>query len=96
MLERLADPKMRDHAQKMVIESVKLALSKRDIMQLTRLRTTLSEQAIDQILAPADVTALDLGMQCLSGAGGAKERIADFLDEHPSSPLAESLRGACP
>jgi len=96
MLERLAEPKMREHAQKMVIESVKMALKNRDIMQLTRLRTTLTEQAIDQILPPADVAALDLGMQCLSGAGNAKERVADFLDEHPSSPLAESLRGVCP
>jgi hypothetical protein len=87
---------MREHAQKMVIESVKMTLKNRDLMQLTRLRSTISEQAMDQVLAPADVTAIDLAMQCLSSAGGAKERIAEFLDENPSSPLAESLRSACP
>lgn len=96
MLERLAEPKMREHAQKMVIESVKLAVKNRDLMQLTRLRTTLGEQAIDQVLPAADVTAIDLATQCLSNASGAKERTADFLDENPSSPLAESLRSACP
>jgi hypothetical protein len=96
MLERLKEPKMREHAQKMVVESVKMTLNNRDLMQLTRLRTTIADQAMDQVLAPADVTAIDLGMQCLSGARGAKERIAEFVDENPSSPLAESLRSACP
>jgi hypothetical protein len=68
----------------------------RDLMQLTRLRTTLSEQGIEQVLAPADLTAIDLGMQCLSQAAGAKERVNDFLDENAGSPFTESLRTACP
>ncbi len=95
-MERLSDPKMREHAQKMVTESAKHAMRNRDLMQLTRLRTTLSEQGIEQVIAPADLTAMDLGIQCLSQAGGAKERVNDFLDEHASSPFAESLRSACP
>jgi hypothetical protein len=95
-MERLKEPKMREHAQKMVTESAKLTMRNRDLMQLTRLRTTLSEQGIEQVIAPADLTAIDLGIQCLSQAGGAKERVNDFLDENPGSPLAESLRSVCP
>lgn len=94
-MERLSDPKMREHAQKMVTESAKLAMKNHDLMQLTRLRTTLSEQGIEQVIAPADLTAIDLGMQCLSQAGGVKDRVTDFLDENATSPFAESLRSAC-
>jgi hypothetical protein len=92
----LADPKMREHAQLMVTESAKMALKKRDLMQLHRLRETVRNEGIEQAISANDLQAMDLGIECLSRARDAKQRIADFLDENPGSPLAEQLREACP
>jgi hypothetical protein len=96
LLARLAEPKMREHAQLMVIESAKMALKSSDLMKLQRLRTTVRSEGIDQAIAANDLTAIDIGIECLARAPDAKQRAFEFLEDNAGSPLAESLRAACP
>jgi hypothetical protein len=95
-LRVLAEPKAREHAQLMVLESAKMALKSRDLMKLQRLRTTVRTGGIEQAIAPNDLTAMDIGIECLAQAADAKQRAFEFLEDNPGSPLAESLRIACP
>jgi hypothetical protein len=95
MMERFKEPKMREHAQLMVLESAKMELKNGNLAQLQRLRTTLRQEGIDQVVAASDLTAIDIGIECLARTADAKTRAFEFLEDNPSSPLAESLRAAC-
>jgi hypothetical protein len=93
--DRFQDPKIREHAQLMVTETARVALQKRDLEQLRRLRDATRQGGIEQVIAPGDLQAIDIGLDCLVRAGGFRARADDFLEDNPSSVLAEALRGAC-
>jgi hypothetical protein len=95
MMERLKEPKMREHAQLMVVEGAKMALKNGDLPQLQKLRTTIRQEGIEQVIAAGDLTAIDIGIECLARTADAKARAFEFLEDNPSSPMAESLRAAC-
>jgi hypothetical protein len=95
MLERFKEPALREHAQLMVVENAKFALGKRKVAQLKQLQNTLRAEGLDQIVSPDDATAIDIGVECLTQGGNGRQRAADFIEDNPSSPLAESLHSAC-
>lgn len=91
----LQDPKVLDHAKLMVVESAKLYLHNSDLANLMHLRSTLREQGIEPALAPADLTGIEIGIECLQQTAEAKSRAFEFLEDNAGSPLADGLRFAC-
>lgn len=92
---QLQDPKVLEHAKLMVVESAKLYMHNSDLANLMHLRATLREQGIEPAMPAADLTAIDVGVECLQQTTDAKTRASDFLEDNPSSPLADGLRFAC-
>jgi hypothetical protein len=93
--ETFEDPKIREHAQLISIESARAAMKLRKLEQLQRLRESLRDERIAHVIAPSDLEAMDVGIDCLARASGFRQHAEDFLDDHPASALAASVREVC-
>jgi type IV secretory pathway VirB10-like protein len=93
--ETFQDPKIREHAQLISIESARAAMKQRNLDQLRRLRESLRDERLAGVIAPNDLEAMDVGIDCLARASGFRQHADDFLDDHPASPLAASVREVC-
>jgi type IV secretory pathway VirB10-like protein len=93
--EKFQDPKIREHAQLISIETARMAMKQRNLEHLRRLRESLRDQRIANVIPASDLEAMDVGIDCLARASGFRQHADDFLDDHPSSELAASVREVC-
>lgn len=93
--ETFQDPKIREHAQLMSLETARAAMKQRNLEQLRHLRDSLRDQRVAGVIPPSDLEAMDVGIDCLARASGFRQHADDFLDDNPSSELAASVREVC-
>jgi type IV secretory pathway VirB10-like protein len=89
------DPKLREHAQLMSTESARMLMQQGNLEGLRRLRDALRDQRVANVISPIDLEAMDVGIDCMARGAGFRQHADDFLDDHPSSSLAESVRAVC-
>jgi hypothetical protein len=93
--ESFEDPKIREHAQLMSIETARAAMKQRKLAQLRQLRESLRDERLAGVIPASDLEAMEVGIDCLARASGFRQHAEDFLDDHPASALAASVREAC-
>jgi hypothetical protein len=88
-------PEIKLHAQKLVPPTVLQAVEQGNLAHVRSLRDQLSARASEGLLAPSDLEALDLVVECMENATDAREEARDLLQFGSATILSEALKAAC-